>query len=241
MGLPFLNNRAAGWLVAAPTLGKDFSPRWIMDGMIRLGPFGDRFLPLCDGSSSRAWPPGRTACVSARCAPECSRRSSVRPTRRFTLAPRGGGRASRASSSRRDSRRDPTFPLRLIGRRDNRSNNSWLHNVPKLMRGERCRRLRVHPDDANRLGLRDGGPAVVRSRVGALDVEVRVTDEVMPGVVSLPHGWGHTYATNRRVASSDPGPNCNDLIDARVIEPLSGMAFLNGFPVAVEPAAGSPR
>ena len=66
---------------------------------------------------------------------------------------------------------------------------------------------------------------------------MRVTDEVMPGVVSLPHGWGHHYATSRRVAEEDPGPNCNALIDHRAIEPLAGMAFLNGFPVAVEPAA----
>ena len=102
------------------------------------------------------------------------------------------------------------------------------------MRGERCRRLRVHPADASRLGLADGGRAVVRSRVSALEVEVRVTDEVMPGVVSLPHGWGHAYETNRRVAAGDPGPNCNALIDQRVIEPLAGMAFLNGVPVSVE-------
>jgi anaerobic selenocysteine-containing dehydrogenase len=118
-----------------------------------------------------------------------------------------------------------------------RSNNSWLHNLPRLMRGDRCRRLRVHPADASRLGLADGGRAVVRSAVAALEVDVRVTDEVMPGVVSLPHGWGHSYETGRQVAGQDPGPNCNALIDQRAIEPLAGMAFLNGFPVAVEAAA----
>ena len=102
------------------------------------------------------------------------------------------------------------------------------------MRGDRCKRLRIHPADAERIGLRDGDPAVVRSRVAAIDVEVRVTDEVMPGVVSLPHGWGHAYATNRRVAGADAGPDYNALIDAEIIEPLAGMSFLNGFPVAVE-------
>jgi len=107
------------------------------------------------------------------------------------------------------------------------------------MRGERCHRLRMHPADAGRLGLADGARAVVRSRVAAVEVEVRITDEVMPGVVSLPHGWGHGYETNRRVATRDPGPNCNALIDQRTIEPLAGMAFLNGFPVAVEPCSAA--
>ena len=75
----------------------------------------------------------------------------------------------------------------------------------------------------------------MRSRVGTVDVEVRVTDEVMPGVVSLPHGWSDGVETHRRVvAELGRGPNCNELIDHREIEPLAGMAFLNGFPVAVE-------
>src|SRR4029450_7891937 len=84
----------------------------------------------------------------------------------------------------------PDFPLRLIGRRDPRSNNSWLHNVPKLMQGDRCRRLRVNPDDAARLGLHDGGRAVIRSRVAALDVEDRDTDDVNPGGVCPPRRLG---------------------------------------------------
>src|SRR5262249_3644362 len=137
-----------------------------------------------------------------------------------------------------DRAESPEFPLRLIGRRDSRSNNSWLHNVPKLMQGDRCRRLRIHPDDAGRLGIVDGGRAVVRSRVGALEVEVRITDEVMPGVVSLPHGWGHDSSANR-VATREPGPNCNALVDARDIEPLAGMSRLNGMPVCVEPAGAA--
>src|SRR5439155_24814885 len=108
-----------------------------------------------------------------------------------------------------DEPADPAYPLRLIGRRDGRSHNSWLHNLPKLMRGERCRRLRISPNDAVRLGLSDGDRALVRSRTGALEVELRVTDELMPGVVSLPHGWGHAYPTTRPVAVGDPGPHAN--------------------------------
>jgi anaerobic selenocysteine-containing dehydrogenase len=135
---------------------------------------------------------------------------------------------------------DAAFPLRLIGRRDPRSNNSWLHNVPALMAGRRCTRLRVHPADAARLGVADGETVRLRSRVRALEVAVRITDEVMPGVVSLPHGWGHRYATNRRVAEGTPGASANALIDHTAIEPLAGMAFLNGFPVAVEKAGQPP-
>src|SRR5439155_17804248 len=80
--------------------------------------------------------------------------------------------------------------LVLVGRRHLRSNNSWMHNLPMLVRGpERCT-LQIHPDDAARLGVRDGGRATVRSRVGAVVAPVEVTDEVRTGVVSLPHGWG---------------------------------------------------
>ncbi len=239
MGLPYLNNRAAHWMRRALRLaGRDFSPRWIMDAMIRLGPVGDRFLPWRDGFTLaklarqphgvRLGPP-QTGVLAQKLRTDDGKIHLWNTQLEGELARLG------SETSRPD---DPAYPFRLIGRRDGRSHNSWLHNVPKLMRGERCRRLRINPADAERLGLADGARAVVRSSVASVGVEVRVSDEMMPGVVSLPHGWGHTYATNRRVASSDPGPNCNALIDQRVIEPLSGMAFLNGFPVAVERAAG---
>src|SRR4030095_16361579 len=81
------------------------------------------------------------------------------------------------------------FPMQLIGRRDLRSNNSWLRNVPKLMRGDRDRRGPLRPDGRGRLKVADGEMVRVRSRVGAVEAEVRVSDELMPGVVSLPHGW----------------------------------------------------
>jgi anaerobic selenocysteine-containing dehydrogenase len=127
--------------------------------------------------------------------------------------------------------------LVLIGRRHLRSNNGWMHNVPALMKGrDRCT-LQVHPDDATRLALRDGGAARVRSRVGELVVPVDVTDDVMPGVVSLPHGWGHALAGVRlTVAGARPGVNSNTLTDELTLDPLSGNAVLNGIPVRVEPA-----
>jgi anaerobic selenocysteine-containing dehydrogenase len=127
--------------------------------------------------------------------------------------------------------------LTLIGRRELRSNNSWMHNLPTLVRGkERCTAL-VHPDDAERLGLVDGEEAVVRSRTGEIVVPVEVTDDVMPGVVSIPHGWGHDLpGMALSVAGEHAGTNSNVLADELVLEPLSGTAVLNGIPVELEPA-----
>jgi len=126
--------------------------------------------------------------------------------------------------------------LVLVGRRHLRSNNSWMHNVRVLVKGkDRCT-LQVHPDDADRLGLADGGTARVRSRVGQLDAPVEVTDEVRPGVVSLPHGWGHDRPDTRlAVAREHAGVNVNLLTDGSALDPLSGNAVLNGVPVEVEP------
>ena len=122
----------------------------------------------------------------------------------------------------------------LVGRRHLRSNNSWMHNVPALVKGkDRCT-LQVHPDDAARLGL--DGTARVTSRVGSVVAPVEVTDSVMPGVVSLPHGWGHDRpGTRMPVAEAHAGVNSNVLTDESVIDPLSGNAVLNGIPVTVEP------
>jgi anaerobic selenocysteine-containing dehydrogenase len=124
----------------------------------------------------------------------------------------------------------------LIGRRQLRSNNSWMHNLEPLVKGkERCT-MHVHPDDAERLGLADGGQARVRSRVGEIDAPVEVTDAIMPGVISIPHGWGHnTPGARMSVAEQHAGVNSNLLADELEIEPLSGNAILNGIPVEVSP------
>ena len=126
--------------------------------------------------------------------------------------------------------------LVLVGRRQLRSNNSWMHNLPRLASGpERCT-LHVHPDDAARLGLADGEPAEVRSRTGTVHAPVEVTDRVMAGVVSLPHGWGHDAPGARLgVAAERPGVNANALADENLVDAVSGNAVLNGIPVAVAP------
>ena len=130
--------------------------------------------------------------------------------------------------------------LVLIGRRQLRSNNSWMHNLPALVKGkDRCTLL-VHPDDAGRLGLADGGRALVRSAAGQIEAPVELTDEIMPGVVSLPHGWGHDEEGVRLgVASAHAGVNSNVLADETAVDPLSGNAVLNGIPVELAPAGGA--
>ncbi|MET0511743.1 MAG: molybdopterin oxidoreductase family protein [Thermoleophilaceae bacterium] len=126
--------------------------------------------------------------------------------------------------------------LMLIGRRQLRSNNSWMHNLPALVKGkERCT-LHIHPADALRLGLDDGGRALVSSAVGSLEAPVELTEAIMPGVVSIPHGWGHGAPGVRMgVASEHAGVNTNVLADESQVDPLSGNAVLNGIPVEVAP------
>jgi anaerobic selenocysteine-containing dehydrogenase len=124
--------------------------------------------------------------------------------------------------------------LLLVGRRDLRSNNSWMHNIEVLVKGRPRCTLQVHPDDAAALGLRDGGTAQVSARIGSISVPVAVTDIVNPGTVSLPHGWGHGVdGTRMAVAGRYPGINTNVLTDASVLDPLSGNAQLNAIPVTV--------
>ncbi len=122
--------------------------------------------------------------------------------------------------------------LVLVGRRHLRSNNSWMHNVEVLVKGRPRCTLHVHPDDAVRFGITDGGEARVRSRIGEVIAPVEVCELVRPGVVSLPHGWGHDRPGMRLgVAGRHAGVNSNILTDPSVIDPLSGNAVLNGIPV----------
>lgn len=120
----------------------------------------------------------------------------------------------------------------LIGRRHLRSNNSWMHNVPALAGGSNRCTLQIHPDDAANLGL--GDTALVKGPGGELTVPVEVTDTIRPGVVSIPHGWGHGQdGTRLDVAATQPGVNVNQLNDGSFLDPLSGTAVLNGLPVEV--------
>jgi len=131
----------------------------------------------------------------------------------------------------------PNPSLVLVSRRHVRSNNSWMHNVPELVSGrDRCTLL-VHPVDADRYGLADGAPARVRSRAGEVVAPVEVSDEMMPGVVCLPHGWGHDKpGTRASVARAHPGVCNNVLAPGDLVDVPSGNAVVNGIPVEVAPA-----
>ncbi|MCO7613037.1 molybdopterin oxidoreductase family protein [Pseudomonas chlororaphis] len=127
--------------------------------------------------------------------------------------------------------------LLLIGRRHVRSNNSWMHNYHRLVKGKPRHQLLMNPDDLAQRGLSDGQRVRVSSRVGAVEVEVLASSEMMPGVVSLPHGWGHRRpGVQMSIAMEQPGCSANDLTDERQLDALSGNAALNGVPVTVEAA-----
>ena len=128
----------------------------------------------------------------------------------------------------------PAEQLVLVSRRHLRSNNTWLHNVPALMKGkDRCTLL-IHPDDAARSGIGDDDIVTVKSAAGEIRVPIEITDAIKPGVVSMPHGWGHGKpGTRMSVANGSPGANTNTLSPPEFIDEPSGNGALNGIPVTI--------
>ncbi|HEY5154944.1 MAG TPA: molybdopterin oxidoreductase family protein [Acidimicrobiales bacterium] len=206
----------------------------VVDAMIRTGPYGDWFGAVPDGLSLavlEANPHGVDLGPLQPRIPDALRT----PSGTVDLAPTpildDLARLEEALG------RHVNGDLVLVGRRHLRSNNSWMHNVNVLVKGKARCTLQVHPDDAANLGLTDGGNAEVASRVGKLIAPVEVTEAIRPGVVSLPHGWGHDLpGAQLGVARAHAGVNSNLLTDEDQIDPLSGNAVLNGIPVTVAPA-----
>ncbi|MEM7550963.1 MAG: molybdopterin oxidoreductase family protein [Bacteroidota bacterium] len=133
-----------------------------------------------------------------------------------------------------------TFPdqnghLSLIGRRHLRSNNSWLHNSHRLVKGKnRCTAM-IHPDDAQKNKVEHGEEITISSRVGKIKLEAEVTESIMPGVISIPHGWGHNRkGTDWKIAEAHAGESINDLTDNQSLDHISGNAALSGVPVEIE-------
>ncbi len=221
-------------------LNARLGPRRLLDLGLRLGPHGSGFRPFGGGLDLRKLeraPHGLDLGPLEPCLPDRLRSDD----RRIELAPSPFVKdverlRSRLNISKTDER------LLLIGRRHLRSNNSWMHNFPRLMGGrERCTLL-MHPDDAQRSGLVDGERVVVTSRTGRVEVALEVTDEVARGVVSLPHGWGHRWSETRLgVAHDHPGASANDLTDDQAVDPSCGNAVLNGVPVRVAAERTSDR
>lgn len=130
---------------------------------------------------------------------------------------------------------DPAFPMRLIGMRESRSHNSWMHNSQRLMRGERRVTAKLNPEDANTMGLQDGDDIQVTSKTGHIRIPVEVTEDIKVGTVAIPHGWGHKGGWH--IANASTAPNINALTSTRLedIERLAGMTHLSGVPVRVKP------
>ena len=215
-------------------LGERTGPERLLDLMLRTGPYGDGFGAAPGGLSLDvllANPHGVDFGPLEPRLPDVLRT----PSGMVELAPEpivaDVARLRDALDRHRDA---PTGGMMLIGRRDLRSNNSWMHNVEVLVKGKPRCTLHVHPDDAARLGLIDGADATVSSRTGRVAVPVEVTDRIRPGVVSIPHGWGHDLdGVELAVARRHAGVNSNLLADDELIDPLSGNAVLNGIPVEV--------
>lgn len=220
--------RSVEELTAMLPEGRGYERR--LDMMLRLGPFGDGFGATPDGLTLQRLkdnPHGVDLGALTPRIPEVLRTPSgtieLDPEPILADVPR----LHAALTS------EPGFLL--IGRRHLRSNNSWMHNLPALSGGTNRCTLQIHPDDAARLGLEE--MAIVTGPGGKLEVPVEITDAIRPGVVSLPHGWGHTEpGTRMRVAAQHPGVNVNNLNDGTLLDPLSGTAVLNALPVEVAPA-----
>jgi anaerobic selenocysteine-containing dehydrogenase len=208
-------------------------PERLLDLLLRAGPYGDRFGEDPEGLTLdrlEAETHGIDLGPLTPRLPEALRTSSGK----VELAP--APIVADVERLREATGRRANGHMVLIGRRQLRSNNSWMHNVPRLVRGPKRCTAHVHPEDAGRLGLSDGEPARVSSPNGGIEITVEVTEKVMPGVVSIPHGWGHDVdGIQLSVAREHAGSNSNFLSSGELIDPLSGNAVLNGIPVELEP------
>lgn len=227
----------------AGLLTGESGPERRLDLMLRLGPYGDRFGAGSASASEAGAGAGAGLSLERLLAhPHGIDLGPLRPRLRGVLRTRSGrielvpDPIAAELPRLRAALADRPAALVLVGRRHLRSNNSWLHNIPALTGGSNRCTLQVHPLDAGRLGLTEGGLARITADGGSLEVPVEVTDSVRTGVVSLPHGWGHDRDGARlSVASAAPGANVNQLLDGSRLDPLSGTAVLNGFPVELTP------
>ncbi len=213
-------------------LGDSVGPERLLDLALRGGPYGDRF----------GFSPGGLTLATLAAAPDGIDLGSLEPRVPEVLRTPSGKielapplLVDDLARVRADLAR-PVPDLVIVGRRQLRSNNSWMHNLPTLAKGPfRCVAL-VHPRDAERLGIADGGRARIVNGARSIEVAVELSDEMMPGVVSLPHGWGHDQAgTRMAVAAERPGANLNAIVDDIRRDPLSGNAVLSGVPIAMQP------
>ncbi|MFG3124613.1 molybdopterin oxidoreductase family protein [Streptomyces sp. NPDC048201] len=209
-------------------------PERRLDLMLRLGPYGDGFGARPDGLTLARLLDHPHGIDLGPLSPRLPQPLKT-PSGKVELLP--APIAADLPRLREALRERPTG-LVLVGRRHLRSNNSWLHNVPALTGGTNRCTLHLHPEDAERLGVRDGEPVRIKGAGGEVTAPAEVTDAIRPGVVSLPHGWGHGRPGTRLThAGREPGVNVNQLLDGTLLDPLSGNAVLNGIPVRLSPAS----
>jgi anaerobic selenocysteine-containing dehydrogenase len=214
--------------------GKPLTPRPVIDMMIRMSDGGNRFGLRRGGLTFRRLTEQHPHGVVV--APHI--RTGV--LRDVVVYGRGRVRLAHediateiANLSRRSNPAD--FPMRLIGMREPRSENSWMHNAPLLMRGERIHRALMHFDDATQRDIADGDTVAVRSPYGEIALPVSVTVDIVPGTIAVPHGWGHKGTGGWQLANRAGGVNVNQLMssDPKDVEALAGMSWLTGVPVEV--------
>lgn len=222
--LAWLNRRGVGRL----------TPRRMVDILMRIGPYGDRFGLRRNGINPRRLRENPHGIVLAENAGTGLRADTVRHRGALVdLAPDAiVDEVARLGESHPD---DPQFPLLAIGMREMRSQNSWMHNSPTLMKGDRRHRARIHPADAAAAAVTETAPVRITSPYGAIETEVLITDEVARGTVAIPHGWGHRGGW--QLANRSGGANVNELTSNRPgdLERLAGMSVLNGVAVRIEP------
>ena len=211
-------------------------PAAILDAGLRVGPYGSRWNVLGGGLSLRKLKRNPHGVDLGPLEPSLPDRLHTK-NRRIQLTPPvlvgDLDRLERRFFAPDAPATDPDH-LALIGRRQLRSNNSWMHNSERLVKGPARCTLLIHPEDALRRGLVDGALARVQTRVGSVDIPVEVSDAIMPGVVSIPHGWGHDRPGVRLgVAQAHAGVSLNDLTDDQALDALCGVAAFSGVPAAV--------
>lgn len=229
-----------GWSMAEiiTALQPRRGPERLIDFLLRSGPYGDGFDPQREGLSLavlEASPHGVDLGPLQPRIPQVLRT----PSGKIELTP-APIVADVARLQAALENLQPDGQLLLVGRRDLRSNNSWMHNLNVLVKGPNRCTLYMHPDDAKQANVSTGAVVRVTSRAGCIELPVEVTDTIMPGVVSMPHGWGHhAPGSQTHIAREHAGANINILTDSEALDPLSGNASLSGTPVRVEAISAS--
>ncbi|GAB2701483.1 molybdopterin dinucleotide binding domain-containing protein [Nocardia thraciensis] len=207
-------------------------PRVLLDLALRTGAYGDRFGLRRDGINLRKLRRHPHGLVLAdRITTGVLRKVVRHKDRRVRLAP---PEIVTELSELAAPPIDPAYPLRVIGMRELKSHNSWMHNADSLV-ARREHAARIHPEDAAVAGIADGDRFRLSSPHGAIEVTARLTEDMTEGTVAVPHGWGHTAGWRTAIAAGGANVNLLMSTDPADIERLAGMSHLNGVPIRLDP------